>query len=130
MELKSPTIKAKGSVYNQFKGKVLQAVNFLVNHESGDLLGVFHRNNVGDIDMVWGDEGGGLCHILNKHINDKDFPTVKDLVSRIEDIINKGEVDERHSNADKLVLVKDGYLVTIKRKGHKNSRQELSSDGL
>jgi N12 class adenine-specific DNA methylase/PAS domain-containing protein len=104
-----------GSVYNQFKGKVLQAVKFLVNHESGDLLGVFHRNDVGDIDMVWGDEGGGLCHILNKHINDKDFPTVKDLVSRIEDIIHKGEVDERHSNADKLVLVKDGYLVTIRR---------------
>lgn len=104
-----------GSVYNQFKGKVLQAVKFLINHESGDLLGVFHRNDVGDIDMVWGNEGGGLCHILNKHINDKDFPTVKDLVSRIEDIINKGEVDERHSNADKLVLVKDGYLVTIRR---------------
>ena len=104
-----------GSVYNQFKGKVLQAVKFLVNHESGDLLGVFHRNDVGDIDMIWGDEGGGLCHILNKHINDKDFPTIKDLVSRIEDIINKGEVDERHSNADKLVLVKDGYLVTIRR---------------
>ena len=104
-----------GSVYNQFKGKVLQAVKFLLNHESGDLLGVFHRNDVGDIDMVWGDEGGGLCHILNKHINDKDFPTVKDLVSRIEDIINKGEVDERHSNANKLVLVKDGYLVTIRR---------------
>ena len=104
-----------GSVYNQFKGKVLQAVKFLVNHESGDLLGVFHRNDVGDIDMVWGNEGGGLCHILNKHINDKDFPTVKDLVSRIEDIINKGEVDERQSNADKLVLVKDGYLVTIRR---------------
>ena len=104
-----------GSVYNQFKGKVLQAVKFLVNHESGDLLGVFHRNDVGDIDMVWGNEGGGLCHILNKHINDKDFSTIKDLVSRIEDIINKGEVDERHSNADKLVLVKDGYLVTIRR---------------
>lgn len=104
-----------GSVYNQFKGKVLQAVKILVNHESGDLLGVFHRNDVGDIDMVWGNEGGGLCHILNKHINDKDFPTVKDLVSRIKDIINKGEVDERHSNADKLVLVKDGYLVTIRR---------------
>ena len=104
-----------GSVYNQFKGKVLQAVKFLVNHENGDLLGVFHRNDVGDIDMVWGDEGGGLCHILNKHNNDKDFPTIKDLVSRIEDIINKGEVDERHSNADKLVLVKDGYLVTIRR---------------
>lgn len=104
-----------GSVYNQFKGKVLQAVKFLVNHESGDLLGVFHRNrkDIGDIDMVWGDDGGGLCHILNKHINDKDFPTVKDLVSRIEDIVNNGKVD--FSNGDKMVLKKDGYVVTIRR---------------
>ena len=102
-----------GSVYNQFKGKVLQAVKFLVNHESGDLLGVFHRKDIGDIDMVWGDDGGGLCHILNKHINDKDFPTVKDLVSRIEDIVNNGKVD--FSNGDKMVLKKDGYAVTIRR---------------
>lgn len=102
-----------GSVYNQFKGKVLQAVKFLVNHESGDLLGVFHRKDIGDIDMVWGDDGGGLCHILNKHINDKDFPTVKGLVSRIEDIVNNGKVD--FSNGDKMVLKKDGYVVTIRR---------------
>ena len=102
-----------GSVYNQFKGKVLQAVKFLVNHESGDLLGVFHRKDIGDIDMVWGDDGGGLCHILNKHFNDKDFPTVKDLVSRIEDIVNNGKVD--FSNGDKMVLKKDGYVVTIRR---------------
>ena len=102
-----------GSVYNQFKGKVLQAVKFLVSHESGDLLGVFHRKDIGDIDMVWGDDGGGLCHILNKHINDKDFPTVKDLVSRIEDIVNNGKVD--FSNGDKMVLKKDGYVVTIRR---------------
>lgn len=102
-----------GSVYNQFKGKVLQAVKFLVNHESGDLLGVFHRKDIGDIDMVWGDDGGGLCHILNKNINDKDFPTVKDLVSRIEDIVNNGKVD--FSNGDKMVLKKDGYVVTIRR---------------
>ena len=102
-----------GSVYNQFKGKVLQAVKFLANHKSGDLLGVFHRRDIGDIDMVWGDNGGGLCHILNKHINDKDFPTVKDLVSRIEDIVNNGKVD--FSNGDKMVLKKDGYVVTIRR---------------
>lgn len=102
-----------GNVYNQFKGKVMQAVKFLTKHGSGDLLGVFHRNDVGDIDMVWGDEGGGLCHILNKHINDKDFPTVKELVSRIEDIVNNGAVD--FSNGDKIVLKKDGYVVTIRR---------------
>ncbi len=112
-----------GDVYNQFKGKVIQAVQFLANHESGDLLGVFHRKDIGDIDMVWGDEGGGLCHILYKHVNDKDFPTVKELASRLEDIINNGKVDDKHSNADKLVLAKDGYLVTIRRNVRDNGKK-------
>ncbi len=112
-----------GNVYDQFKGKALQAVKFLVNHESGDLLGVFHRKGIGDIDMVWGDDGGGLCHILSKHINDKDFPTVKDLVSHLEAIINNGDVDNRHSNADKLTLIKDGYIVTIRRNVRENGKK-------
>ena len=53
-----------GNIYNQFKGKVKEAFDFLMKHKGGDLLGVFHRKDVGDIDLVWGDENGGLAHIL------------------------------------------------------------------
>ena len=57
-----------GKVYNQFKGKAKGAVNFLMRHRSGKLLGVFHRNDIGEISLVWGDEKGGLAHIISKHI--------------------------------------------------------------
>ena len=60
-----------GNIYNQFKGKVKEAFDFLMKHKGGDLLGVFHRKDVGDIDLVWGDENGGLAHILNKHVGDR-----------------------------------------------------------
>lgn len=32
-----------GNIYDQFKGKVKAAFDFLIKHKSGDLLGVFHR---------------------------------------------------------------------------------------
>ena len=48
-----------GNIYNQFKGKVKEAFDFLMKHKGGDLLGVFHRKDVGDIDLVWGDENAG-----------------------------------------------------------------------
>ena len=32
-----------GNIYDQFKGKVQEAFDFLLKHKSGDLLGVFHR---------------------------------------------------------------------------------------
>ena len=57
-----------GKVYNQFKGKAKEAVNFLMRHKSGKLLGVFHRNDIGEISLVWGDEKGGLAHIISKHL--------------------------------------------------------------
>ena len=41
-----------GNIYNQFKGKVKEAFDFLMKHKGGDLLGVFHRKDVGDIDLV------------------------------------------------------------------------------
>ena len=56
-----------GFIYNQFKGKVREAIDFLTRHQSGDLLGVFHRDDVGDIDLVWGDKNGGLAHIIDKY---------------------------------------------------------------
>ena len=49
-----------GNIYNQFKGKVKEAFDFLMKHKGGDLLGVFHRKDVGDIDLVWGDEKADL----------------------------------------------------------------------
>lgn len=121
-----------GNIYNQFKGKVKEAFDFLMKHKGGDLLGVFHRKDVGDIDLVWGDENGGLAHILNKHVGEgKSFANVDEAMSHIQNIIETGKND--FEDGDKIVFRKGSELVTVRknfREGGKNSRQKLGFDGL
>ena len=122
-----------GNIYNQFKGKVKEAFDFLMKHKGGDLLGVFHRKDVGDIDLVWGDENGGLAHILHKHVGEgKSFANVDEAMSHIQNIIETGKND--FEDGDKIVFRKGSELVTVRKNfrdgGKKNSRQKLGFDGL
>lgn len=122
IEVESPTIEdaepigtgAFGNIYNQFKGKVKEAFNFLMRHKSGDLLGVFHRDDVGDIDLVWGNEKMGLAHILGKHVGEgKDFETPDDAIAMIENVINSGRIFQDNQNRYTLML--DGVGVGIRK---------------
>ena len=103
-----------GDIYDQFKGKAKEAFNFLISRKSGDLTGVFHRNEIGAIDLVWGDKNGGLEHILDKHVGEgKSFATTEDVIDAIDDIIKNGEVT--FENGDKLTLNVGSKTVTIRK---------------
>ena len=105
-----------GNIYDQFKGKVKEAFDFLMKHKSGDLLGVFHRDGFGDIDLVWGDNGGGLAHIVQRHVEEQnDFNSVEEVRDVIDDVIKNGSINERKSKWDKVVFEKDGYSVVVSR---------------
>jgi len=103
-----------GNIYNQFKGKVKEAFDFLMKHKGGDLLGMFHRKDVGDIDLVWGDENGGLAHILHKHVGEgKSFANVDEAMSHIQNIIETGKND--FEDGGKIVFRKGSELVTVRK---------------
>ena len=103
-----------GNIYNQFKGKVKEAFDFLMKHKGGDLLGVLHRKDVGDIDLVWGDHGGGLAHIIRRHIIEQnDFKNVDEIQKVIEDVIRNGLIVRK--NKDKINIEYNGYRVSIKK---------------
>ena len=105
-----------GNIYDQFKGKVKEAFDFLTKHKSGDLLGVFHRDGFGDIDLVWGDNGGGLAHIIQRHVEEQnDFNSVEEVRDVMDDVIKNGSINERKSKWDKVVFEKDGYSVVVSR---------------
>ena len=105
-----------GNIYDQFKGKVKEAFDFLTKHKSGDLLGVFHRDGFGDIDLVWGDNGGGLAHIIQRHVEEQnDFNSVEEVRDVIDDVIKNGSINEKKSKWDKVVFEKDGYSVVVSR---------------
>lgn len=105
-----------GNIYDQFKGKVKEAFDFLISHREGDLLGVFHRDELGDIDLIWGsnERKEGLEHIIEKHINDlQDFSSVEEAMNVIDDVIKNGMVSRE--NPDKVNLDYNGYRVSIKK---------------
>ena len=103
-----------GNIYDQFKGKIKEALDFIMEHKDGDLLGVFHRSDVGDIDLVWGDDKGGFAYIINKHVGEgKSFANAEVAIRDIDNIIKNGDID--FENGDKIVFIKDGKKVTIRK---------------
>ena len=111
-----------GNIYDQFKGKAKEAFDFLVTHQSGDLLGVFYREGFGDIDLVWGDDGGGFKHILNKHIGEnRSFPSIEEAVNEIGNLISNG--DQVFESVDKVVFRIETKLVTIRRNFRKDGKK-------
>ena len=89
-----------------------------MKHKSGDLLGVFHREGFGDVDLVWGsnERSEGLDHIIEKHIKvHNDFNSVEDAMTTIDDVIRNGSLNEAKSKWDKVVFEKDGYSVVVRR---------------
>lgn len=103
-----------GEIYDDFKGRAEDAAEFLEMRRGGDILGVFHRDEVGDIDMVWGDVNGGFAHILDKHVGEnKSFRTAKEAAQSINDIIASGDIASM--TPDKIVIVKDERIVTLRR---------------
>lgn len=106
-----------GEIYDQFKGMPKEAAEFLTKKKGGDVQGVFHRNEIGDIDLVWGshDEHQGLEHMIVDHIIDaNDFDSVEEMMDVIDDVINNGK-PERLNSQDRTTFVKDGYRVSVNK---------------
>lgn len=105
-----------GNIYDQFKGKVKEAFDFLVARQSGDLVGVFYDEEIGDIDLVWGskEENAGLAHIIYKHVGEgKDFSSIDDARQAIEDILDRGE--KVKNNRDKVIYELEGRRVVVRK---------------
>lgn len=86
----------------------------MTKHKSGDLLGVFHRDGFGDIDLVWGDNGGGLAHIIQRHVEEQnDFNSVEEVRDVIDDVIKNGKIVRE--NADKVNIDYNGYRVSVRK---------------
>ena len=87
---------AFGDIYDQFRGKAKEAFDFLLKTKNGYLLGVFHRDDIGDIDLAWGDaptnySGKGLAHIIRKHVETlHDFNSIEEAFKTIANVIANG----------------------------------------
>ena len=106
-----------GKVYKWTHGKLKDAVKFLMENESGFLTGVFHRKEIGDISLGWGEAptdwtGRGLAHIIRKHIDKLgDFTDIDDLCAKMSDVIDNGTIKDDNDNT--CAIEKGNYRVVI-----------------
>ncbi|WP_258443274.1 DUF3519 domain-containing protein [Helicobacter sp. 16-1353] len=80
---KAEPIKKFGVNYSEYYHDGVNAIKKLLNEKQGQVSGAFYRDELGDIDLVWGDSNFGLKHILDKH------PQVAD---EIPNIVKNGEL--------------------------------------
>lgn len=108
----------------EFKGySGAKAIEKLLQEKQGFVQGAFSRNDIGDIDVVYGEvtdpkthKGYGLAHIFDKH------PEITPEI--INEIISKGEKTESHNGYN---LSYKGYVVGINN-GWKENGKRITSD--
>ncbi len=99
-ENKKPDNKAQGQkTLKEFLGKEytgvkgLAAVEKLLKEKRGHVKGAFTRQDIGDIDLVWGDEEKGLAHLIKRRTEDGNYPA-QEVLNNLTDIIEKGTLSK------------------------------------
>ncbi len=85
-----------GQEFTGYKGQ--EAVNKLLQEKHGHIRAAFHRDDIGDIDLLWGNDNLGLQHILLRRteqgINANEF--VKD----ISEVVEQGSFKQRNDRGN------------------------------
>ena len=124
---------AFGPIFTQFKGKPKEAIIFLRQQRKGECIASLYRDDIGDIDIVWGEvtdpikhRGFGLSHIIDKHEKE-----IKQLGFEVEDfvpiVVQFGELKEKKSDDKKITLESEMFRVIIQKKWNGKDKTFLLS---
>ncbi|MGP1414492.1 MAG: hypothetical protein ACTTJ6_00975 [Treponema sp.] len=107
--------------YPEYKGKGQEAVDFIVKNKGGQVRGAFHREEIGDIDVVWGEvtdkekhTGYGLAHIIDKH--------GMDAVTKIGEAVKNGKVIHPDNNPDHIAIENNNFHVGLRQQWGGNKK--------
>jgi len=105
----TPSVGPFGEIYTQFKGKPQEAVTFLLAKRGGEAIGALHHKEIGDIDLVWGEEGTGHSDGYGLAKLAKFHPEV---LFSLQDILNDMVVTKRTAN--RVQLESDKYQAAVR----------------
>ncbi|WRC80671.1 DUF3519 domain-containing protein [Helicobacter pylori] len=92
-----------GHNYSEFKGDGLGAINKLLETKKGFVAGAFHKEGLGDIDLVCGNKDYGLEHILKRRESDaidkgmskeESKKYALEIINNIPNIISNGKLSK------------------------------------
>lgn len=115
---KNKKAKSKGQFFGEeFKGyKGKEAIEKLLKEKRGHIKNAFERPEIGGIDLVWGDDSGGLGHTIMRRNAQLEAGTGKtsgiDMARKIPEIIEKGNF--ALGAGDRPNITYNDYLVVIK----------------
>jgi hypothetical protein len=96
----------------EFKGfKGIDAINKLVEEKQGYVPAAFKRADLGEIDLIWGDEKRGLAHIIKRRGVDEGLD-VKEFLANIADVIENGEMKINQKTA-RFEILKDNKMAVV-----------------
>ena len=75
-----------GKEYTGVKGQV--AIGKLLEEKQGHVRGAFYREDIGEIDLFWGDESAGLQHIIKRR--SKSGISGQKFINELSNVIEKG----------------------------------------
>lgn len=102
----------------EFKGvKGQAAINKLLKEKRGHVKGAFHRDDIGDIDLLWGNDYLGLKHIIQQR--EKQGISVADFTHDLSDVIEKGQFHQK-SERGNFEFIHNGKMVVVAPEYHGN----------
>lgn len=107
--------KLLGEEFKGYKGQA--AVDKLLKEQRGHVKGAFHRDDIGDIDLLWGNDYIGLKHIIKQR--EKQGIDVHSFLSGLGDIVTKGLFRKKNDRGNFEFLL-NGKMVIISPEYHGN----------
>ena len=121
IEYFSKGLEEFGENYPQYYHKPQEAIAHLLETKQGQVAGAFYKEELGDIDVVWGDSHFGLQHILERRTQDfikeglseaEAKAKAREFVESIPKIIESGKVVK--DDKGRLRIEFDNFIVGIK----------------
>ena len=97
-----------GIEYSGISGQA--AIDKLLKEKQGHVKDAFYRDDIGGIDIYWGDEKSGICHII-KERKDRGM-SGKKFVDDLTDVIEKGK-SFQGKESDRMNIAYKGKVAVI-----------------
>ena len=113
----SPQDELEELLGEEFKGyKGQEAISKLLQEKRGYVKGAFHRDDIGDIDLLWGNDRLGLRHIIlqrrkEKETEEEKVRHVNELLSNLGEAIEKAHFKKKNNRGNFEFQFEKSYIV-------------------
>ena len=100
--------KFLGEEIKDVKGQ--DAIYALIKRQAGYVKNAFRRDDIGYINLIWGDENRGLCHIINRRIQQN--INIDDFLADLTNVIENGQF-VKINNKGRYEIFYNGKMAVI-----------------